>query len=179
MQFFQIILLSVIASVAYGLVHDQITIRICLEYFTVGHPPVFQTASPTLLGLGWGVIATWWMGFFLGIPLAYAARRGEPNKLTARQLIKPVAVLLIAMAGIAFVSGLIAFLLASRGIVKLESAFANALPRATHVPFLVDSWAHSASYVSGGLGGFGLVFWVWHRRMKQWNQPKIQPTGAN
>ena len=55
----EIILGCVVASVIYGVIHDQITARICVEYFTIGHPPVFGTDSPTLLGLGWGVIATW------------------------------------------------------------------------------------------------------------------------
>jgi hypothetical protein len=33
--------------VVYGIVHDQVTARVCVEYFTVGHPPVFQTNSDT------------------------------------------------------------------------------------------------------------------------------------
>jgi hypothetical protein len=57
-QLLAIILYSVFAAIAYGIAHDQITARVCLEYFTLGHPPVFQTRSPTLLALGWGVIAT-------------------------------------------------------------------------------------------------------------------------
>ena len=56
-----IILRSVLAAAGYGIIHDQITARICLEYFTIGHTPVFATTSPTLLALGWGVIATWWL----------------------------------------------------------------------------------------------------------------------
>jgi hypothetical protein len=48
----KIILASVAAAIIYGIVHDQITARICIEYFTVFHPPVFLTQSPTLLGFG-------------------------------------------------------------------------------------------------------------------------------
>lgn len=62
MEFLKIVALCISASVLYGIVHDQITARICVEYFTVFHPPVFATTSPTLLGFGWGVIATWWAG---------------------------------------------------------------------------------------------------------------------
>jgi hypothetical protein len=58
MESFKIVLGCVLAAVLYGIVHDQFTARICLEYFTVFHPPVFQTQSPTLLGFEWGVIAT-------------------------------------------------------------------------------------------------------------------------
>ena len=66
MQFMAIVVLCIVSSVVYGIVHDQITARICVEYFTIGHPPVFETDDPTLLGLGWGVIATWWVGAGLG-----------------------------------------------------------------------------------------------------------------
>ncbi len=62
MQSIAIIFLCVFSAVVYGILHDQITARICVEYFTIGHPPVFGTDDPTLLGLGWGVIATWWVG---------------------------------------------------------------------------------------------------------------------
>ena len=61
----KIILLCVAAAILYGIIHDQFTARICVEYFTIFHPPVFPTQSPTLLGIGWGIIATWWMGAFL------------------------------------------------------------------------------------------------------------------
>jgi hypothetical protein len=59
MQSIKIILTCVVAAVLYGIVHDQVTARICVEYFLVFHPPIFPTQSPTLLALGWGVIATW------------------------------------------------------------------------------------------------------------------------
>jgi len=71
-----IVLRSVFAAVLYGVVHDQITVRVCLEYFTVGHPRIFDTENPTLLGLAWGIVATWWMGLLLEVPLAIAARAG-------------------------------------------------------------------------------------------------------
>src|SRR5260370_34486909 len=86
--------LCLLAAVVYGIRHDQITARICVEYFTVGHTRVFDTESPTLLGLCWGVIATWWVGFILGIPLAWAARYGKKPKRTAASLIRPLSKLL-------------------------------------------------------------------------------------
>jgi len=50
--------LCVLAAVVYGIVHDQSASHVCIEYFTVFHPPVLRTRSPTLLAFGWGVIAT-------------------------------------------------------------------------------------------------------------------------
>src|SRR3954451_19765307 len=81
MQALAIVLLSILAAVLYGIVHDQVTARICVEYFTIGHPPVFDTESPTLLGLGWGVIATWWVGLVVLLePMAF---RVPPEKHVA------------------------------------------------------------------------------------------------
>jgi hypothetical protein len=51
----KIILACVAAAIIYGILHDQITARVCVEYFTIFHPPVFATQSPTLLAFGWGV----------------------------------------------------------------------------------------------------------------------------
>ncbi|MBN1395803.1 MAG: hypothetical protein JW959_12345, partial [Pirellulales bacterium] len=72
MEPLKILLLCVDAAIVYGVLHDQVTARVCVEYFTVGHPPVFATDSPTLLAFGRGFIATWWVGLILGV-LAIAA----------------------------------------------------------------------------------------------------------
>src|ERR1700752_554669 len=90
MQSVKIVFFCMLAAVGYGIVHDQFTARVCVEYFTIGHPPIVNTDSPTLLGLGWGVLATWWVGLFLGIPLAVAARVGNRAKLSSGQLVRPV-----------------------------------------------------------------------------------------
>ena len=75
MQSIAIIFVSIIAAVIYGILHDQVTARICVEYFTIGHPPVFDTSDPTLLAIGWGIIVPdWWVGLLLGIPLAIVAQ---------------------------------------------------------------------------------------------------------
>ena len=94
-----IVLLCVAAAVGYGILHDQATARICVEYFTIWHPPIFVTNDPTTLGLGWGVISTWWAGLMLGIPLAFAARFGRLPKWTASRLVRPIVKLLSLMAG--------------------------------------------------------------------------------
>jgi hypothetical protein len=117
MQSLKIILTCIVAAVFYGIVHDQFTAHICVEYFSVFHPPVFSTESPTLLALGWGVIATWWMGAFLGALLAFAARAGSLNKIDARELVRPISKLLLAMGFLAVVAGLTGYVLASRGAI--------------------------------------------------------------
>ena len=49
MQAVLIFLLSIAAAVTYGIVHDQVTARVCVEYFTIGHPSILGgTQDPTL-----------------------------------------------------------------------------------------------------------------------------------
>ena len=49
----KIVLLCMASAIIYGIGHDQVTARVCVEYFTIGHAPLFPTASPTLLALLW------------------------------------------------------------------------------------------------------------------------------
>jgi hypothetical protein len=64
MRFIAIVALAVAAGIAYGILHDQVTARVCLEYFTIGHPPLIPSQSPTLLAIAWGIVATWWFSYF-------------------------------------------------------------------------------------------------------------------
>ena len=50
----KIILLCVLATIVYRILQDQVTARVCVEHFTIGHPPVSNTDSPTPLAFGWG-----------------------------------------------------------------------------------------------------------------------------
>src|SRR5690606_31679593 len=87
---FRIVALSIAAAIVYGIVHDQVTVRVCVEYFTIGHAPLFATESPTLLAVCWGIAATWWVGLLLGLPLAFTALRGPRPVRTASSLVRPI-----------------------------------------------------------------------------------------
>lgn len=164
MQPLKIVLLSILAAVIYGILHDQITARVCVEYFTIGHAPVFPTDDPTLLGIGWGIIATWWVGLILGVPLAIVSRAGPRQKRAAGSLVLPLAVLLAVMAAGALLAGITGWFLARRGAVFLVGLIAERVPADRHVVFLADLWAHSASYLLGFAGGIVLMVRVWRSR---------------
>jgi len=164
MQSIKIILTSLVAAVLYGIVHDQVTVRICIEYFSVFHPPIFSTDSPTLLALGWGVVATWWMGAFLGCLLAIAARGGSRTTVTWNELVLPIAKFLVTMGVLAAVAGLVGFVLSSRGTITPPEWVAFVLPRARHARFMADWWAHNASYFVGVFGGIALCIMTFRKR---------------
>ena len=77
----KIIAFSILAACVYGIAHDLITAHVCVEYFLPPvHPVIVSTTNPILLALIWGIIATWWVGLFLGFPLAVVCRFGsKPN----------------------------------------------------------------------------------------------------
>jgi hypothetical protein len=159
-----ILLLSVGAAILYGIVQDQVTVRVCVDYFTVGHPPVFDTTSPTFLALGRGVIATWWMGLILGVPLVVAARAGSRPKLSARHLIGPVAIVLGGTAAASLAAGLAGWFFAKMGWVRLVPDPARLVPEERHHRFIANLWAHWAAYGSGTVGALTLCVRTWKRR---------------
>jgi hypothetical protein len=164
MRAIAIIILCIGMAIAYSILHDQVTARVCVEYFTIGHAPIFGTESPTLLGLGWGIIATWWVGFLLGVPLAVAARAGHRPKRSAATLLRPILKLLFVMACCAMSAGLVGFALGRAGVVYLLEPLASAVSRTRHARFLADLWAHRTSYVVGSVGGLIVIASVWRGR---------------
>ena len=146
------------------MLHDQFTVRVCLEYFTIGHAPVFPTHDPTLLGLGWGVIATWWVGLALGVGLAIAARAGSRPRRDLQSLLRPVGKLLAVMAAAALMMGIAGWIAADAGWVRLWGEMAQRVPAEKQVPFMAAMWAHSASYVVGIVGGVETIISVWRSR---------------
>jgi H+/Cl- antiporter ClcA len=164
MQAVAIIALCIASAVAYGIAHDLVTARVCVEYFTIGHPPVFDTDSPTLLGIGWGIIATWWVGLLLGIPLAIAARAGRRPKRGVRSLLRPIAMLLLVMAVCALLAGIAGIILGSIEAIRLVEPLASNVPQDRHTRFLAAGGAHLASYLVGFVGGFVVIVRVWRSR---------------
>ncbi len=171
-----IVLLCVGAAVLYGVCHDQVTARVCIEYFSVYHstdvlPPSMDPRSPTQQGFFWGVFATWWMGLFIGVPLSIIARVGTAKPLAARDLLRPVGVLMATMATFALVAGLLGYFLSPDGSATVHSfpSIAREIPPFRLRGFMADYFAHNASYLVGAAGGFVLII---HTAFVRWRKPR-------
>ncbi len=159
----KIIFFSIGAAVIYGILHDQVTAHLCVEYFTIAHPPAFPTQSPFWLAIGWGIIATWWVGLALGLALAVAARFGPSNKFGLKELRPAIIKLMLVSAICALLAGLAGALAGSAGLVLVADPLATLIPQQKHVAFLTALWAHSASYLVGAAGGLfviGRTIWL-------------------
>jgi hypothetical protein len=163
MESLKIILLCILAAVTYGILQDLITTRVCVEYFTIGHLPI-GTEDPTLLAIGWGILATWWVGLGLGLLLAFAARVGSRPRLAMRDLVRPVAITMLSVALAAAIAGMIGYLAAQSGWIFLISPLAQQVPPDKHARFLADGAAHTVAYAAGALGGAVVCVAVWRKR---------------
>jgi hypothetical protein len=163
MEALKIAVICVLAAVFYGIVHDQFTARICIQYFTIFHPPLFHTQSPTLLGIGWGIVATWWVGVFFSVPMIFAARAGSRPTLRASELLPSIGWLLACMAGSAVLFGITGYLLARKGVLATDWLTFSASP-AMRYRFMADWWAHTASYGTAFVGGVVLCVITYRRR---------------
>jgi len=166
MQFVKIVAFTVLAAIGYGIVHDQVTAHLCVEYFTVAHPPVFPTQSPFWLAIGWGIIATWWVGLPLGIGIAVGARVGGLPKLGVCQIRPMIFRLLAVMALCAATAGLLGYLLVATGRAGVPGGWGEDLPTEKWAAFSADAYAHVTSYLTGAVGGVILIFRVIWRRYR-------------
>jgi len=164
MQFVKIWATTIVFACGYGIAHDQVTAHLCIEYFTVGHTPVFATESATLLAFGWGIIATWWMGALLGILIAASARVGPQPRLSVEQIIKPALMLLAGMAVASIVDGAAGYAAATWGDASVPASIADDVPPRSHDRFVAVWWAHLAAYASGFVGATVLSCWIVRQR---------------
>lgn len=162
----KIVLVSVAAAILYGEIHDQVTAHLCVEYFSVAHPHVVTLETPEVLALVWGVLATWWVGLGLGVPLAFAARVGSKPPLAWRDLVRPIGVLLGVMAAASLALGVVGYLMAGSRGFHLVGYLAQRIARPKHALFYADAFAHSAAYGVGLLGGLVLCVETWLRRRR-------------
>ena len=144
------------AAVSYGIVHDEITARLCIEYFTVTHSPLIASRDPTAVGLFWGIFATWWVGIPLGGGLA-AACCLRPIPTLPGDIVAPLVRLLGLIALCAFLGGVFGYLGYSAGWLRIPEDYSDCIPLGHHAWFLVDSLADLAGCIAGFPGGLLLI----------------------
>ncbi len=176
MKYLAIVALGIFSAMSYGIVHDQITARICVEYFTIGHPNLFGTENPTLLRLGWGIVATWWVGLILGVPLAFASQFGKRPKRSVISLFRPIGILLLIMACGATVAGCVGYCVANLHLVVLTEPLHSEVLMDKYTAFLTICGSIWGCYSIGYLSGSVLCWKVWRSRKQ--GRPEIDIASA-
>lgn len=162
--FLKIIVLSILLAVVYGILHDLITTQISIEYFTIGHPKIIESDSPIKLALIWGIIATWWVGLILGILIAIFATIGNNPLIPFRRILVLITKLMVIMFCTAIIAGLIGYITAKNDIFYLVDNLATQIESSRHHLFLTAGWSHSASYITGIVGGLIICIKIWKER---------------
>ncbi len=175
LQGLRIVAFCVVAAIAYGICHDMVTAHICVEYFTIGHPKIIEGESPIAMALLWGVLATWWFGLALGIPLALVSRLGSLPVFTVRDLVAPVATVLFWIAVTALLFGFLGWLAGDLGWISVWGPIKQRLPEHRRVAFIIDRTAHQGAYGAGAIGAVALWFWVWGERARRVVVPVSDP----
>jgi hypothetical protein len=166
-----IILLCTVAAVVYGVVHDQVTARLSIEYFTIGHPHIFHTTSPTLLAICWGITATFGIGALFGVILALVSQSEGLPPVPIPRLIRSILGLLMVMAISASLAGVVGFELSRRSLVRIPDGFAEVVSPSQHHHFMAVWFVHGASYAVGVVGALVIILRIWWAR----GQPIVLP----
>jgi hypothetical protein len=150
--------------VGYGIVQDQVSARLCPEYFTLFHPPIEGLTDPTLLGATWGFLGTWWGGLLLGYLAGLFATLGSKPKLAPREFLRPVAILLAFVGSSVATAGVSVWRHAALFGVSIDPGLARMLPTDEHRWLLVVACYHFVGYASAIAGGVVLCVWIGRER---------------
>lgn len=159
----RIILMCIGLSIAYGIPHDQISVRICPEYLTEWHEKLVNTDNPTLVALAFGVAATWWVGAALGILMAMAAQLGPFPVVSSRRVLWVVVGVLVMTALSAAIGG---FWATGHPTGHIPVSFAAEVPADLQHRFGICYWMHTCSYLGGAVFGFLATAGVWIHRFR-------------
>lgn len=156
------------AAIGYGILHDQVTVRVCPEYFTVAHPHIEGVTNLSWIALLWGIIATWWLGLSMGILLSVAANFGSAPICSFRALVRPIFTLLFVMSISALFAGVVGYGLAACNIITPSISLPGITERLYYPRYIADVFAHGTSYLTGCLGGITIVIQTWMKRLAQY-----------
>lgn len=189
LEYIGIISLGVSSACIYGIVNDQITARICFEYFSEGFhknnlrgSPIEKflkqyPRNPTVWALTWGIIASWVVGLVLGVAMAIFSRAGPWPKLPTVNLIVPAAICILSIGVTVFIITALHCLFGAK-IPANEIAtrlrgygyhIANYSP-ATHEQmgrnYLLCLYIHRWDYIIGIIYGLVLLIWPIYKRYR-------------
>jgi len=160
-----ILAMCVGGMIGYGLIQDQITARLSLEYFTLAHPRVFDSDEPTWHGLVWGFLGGWPGGLFLGLALAFTATLGHWPTFGPSQLRTPLLILFLCQGFSTALTGFVAWTNYDKIGIDFVGDWAKVIPGEHRRGFFTVACAHMATYSVATVGSVILCGWVaWKRR---------------
>lgn|GEM_PF-2409317 len=166
------ICITVIGSVLYGIINDQITATISPEYYTVYKHRQF---TPALKEFGLidapmrvqavviATLATWWYGLFLGIMLGISSMVGRYAPLTTIQYIRLFGAVMAFSFVVSVIFGVVAYT-----INPIDATSAVKFPflagiKDVRSAYCVGHW-HKGSYIAALIATIHASSWAQRKR---------------
>ena len=179
MAYARIVLLCVAVAVGFGVVHNQVTVSLSPEYFTIGHASTFEWSSVRVRALGLSLLVGAWLGASLGALLAAIAQNGKRPRLRARDLARPLAMLLLVAGCTSAVLGGIGYGLGHTDAMEIGGRLADLVPEGAQERYLAVRFIHGATYFVAIAGGLILCIHVWILRRNLGANPTSRSTPYN
>jgi hypothetical protein len=154
--------LGALVAGAYGIMHDQVTYTISVEYFTKLKFAQFHYANfglpPRVFVAEIGFLATWWVGFFGGWLIARVAVPRLPADKTFRYSLRSYGIML----SVAFLGSTTGYLYGLRPHPDYAAwlSAAEALHLCDLPSFVRVAYIHNASYLGGLVGLIAAVVYI-------------------
>jgi hypothetical protein len=173
-EFTKIIMFVFASALTYGILHDQVTVRVNRDYFCANLPGVQHHRNGLLrLGLNpdtlpdtavagvWGVLATWMPGLILAFEIAMVARFGNKlPKLAYQELFKTVGYAMAVMGGVSLIAGCFGYL-------------TNEAEGRCTKSFHFNAQAHRAGYAVAGVIVLIAPAWLMYQRAVKLEQELV------
>lgn len=172
---FRAVMLGIGLLSGYAAVQDQVSARLCPEYFTHFHNPIPGLTDPTLTGIAYGFLGAWWGGALFGYFAGITATVGKRPPLTVRELLLPMGLAVLAVAGVTAVTGGAVALYADGLMVEVNQYAAGPVPAERRRWLLVVSSYHLAAYVSAVVASLTCCVWIAQERARR---AAVSPSAA-
>jgi hypothetical protein len=161
------IFLSVLIASIYGALHDQVTYSISSEYFTVYKFDQFGfldwgNNNPRMTTALIGILATWWVGLYIGIFQGLVGLIHPNHKLMFKYVLQAILITL----GVTLLFGIFGYI---AGKFDAETYQDCCFPYEIKdgKSFKIVGSIHNYGYIGGEIGAFiGIVYQIIKRRKK-------------
>jgi hypothetical protein len=168
---FRFAFLGMLGLVTYGILQNQVSARLCPEYFTQFHKPIPDVTDPTLLAVCWGFLASWWGGTLFGYVAGLVATLGPRPPLTTRDFVRPLLVYLVALTTVVAISGVSVWINSTNLGVSIDPSFTWQFPAVSrHKNLLIVATYHMVAYATATVGGVIVCVWLGRERVRRAGQ---------
>jgi hypothetical protein len=161
LEMVKLALLGLAATLVFNCGQQLTLAYLCPPYFYEGLYDYFHTTNPLILGLGWGIIGSWWFGLPLSLVFMLVATVGAWPRLSARRVLPLAAFLVLGLWLASLAIGMTGYFVARAHTDGTDVFLARWLPldwefalndAQTWWRFSAAGWADTAAYYNGAAG---------------------------